>query len=93
MATLVVRRLDDDIMRGLRERARRHGRSVEAEARAIFAEAIAPRATTRELIEALEGSWIGELDPDQLRERPGTERGADLAAEDLERIADAFRSR
>jgi antitoxin FitA len=36
MAQLIVRRLDDDVKEQLRARARKHGRSLEAEARAIL---------------------------------------------------------
>ena len=39
MAQLIVRRLDDDVKERLRARAKRHGRSLEAEARAILEEA------------------------------------------------------
>ncbi len=39
MAQLVVRRLDDTVKERLRARARKHGRSLEAEARAILEEA------------------------------------------------------
>lgn len=39
MAQLIVRRLDEQVKERLKARARRHGRSVEAEARAILEEA------------------------------------------------------
>lgn len=39
MAQLVVRRLDENVKQRLRARAARHGRSVEAEVRAIIEEA------------------------------------------------------
>lgn len=38
MATLTIRRLDDQIYDALRERARANGRSLEAEVREILAE-------------------------------------------------------
>ena len=41
MATLTIRGLDDDIRDRLRMRAAVHGRSMEAEARSILAEAVA----------------------------------------------------
>jgi plasmid stability protein len=41
MATLTIRGLDDDIRDRLRLRAATHGRSMEAEARSILAEAVA----------------------------------------------------
>ena len=44
MATLNIRNLPDDVHRRLRVRAAEHGRSMEAEARAILAAAIAEPA-------------------------------------------------
>ncbi|HMR50424.1 MAG TPA: Arc family DNA-binding protein [Arachnia sp.] len=41
MATITVRGLDDDIKDALARRARRHGRSMEAEARQILADVVA----------------------------------------------------
>ncbi len=40
MAALSIRDLDDDVKDRLRMRAARHGRSMEAEVRAILAEAV-----------------------------------------------------
>ena len=40
MAQLVVRKLDDDVKSKLQQRARRRGRSVEAEVRDILANAV-----------------------------------------------------
>lgn len=42
MATLLVRDLDDDLVGRLKLRARTHGRSAEAEHRAILESALAP---------------------------------------------------
>lgn len=42
MATLTVRNVPDEIHRGLRVRAAEHGRSTEAEVRAILAGAVKP---------------------------------------------------
>ena len=39
MAQLIVRRLDDDVKKRLKTRAKRHGRSLEAEARVILEDA------------------------------------------------------
>jgi len=41
MANLLVRNIDDDLVRALKERAGSHGRSVEAEHREILAAALA----------------------------------------------------
>lgn len=43
MASIVVRDLDDRVKRALSEQAGRHGRSMEAEARAILAAGIEQR--------------------------------------------------
>lgn len=40
MSQLIVRNLDDEVVRRLKARAKRHGRSVEAEHRTILAEAL-----------------------------------------------------
>ena len=48
MAQLIVRRLDDAVKERLRARAKRHGRSLEAEARAILEEATKDEPTDRE---------------------------------------------
>ena len=55
MATLLVRKLDDDLVRKLKERAKAHGRSAEAEHRKILEEALGPPApkTGAELWERL----------------------------------------
>ena len=41
MAAITVRSLDDDVKRRLRIRAAQHGRSMEAEVRAILVDAVA----------------------------------------------------
>ena len=41
MAAITVRGLDDDVKQRLRVRAAKHGRSMEAEARAILVDAVA----------------------------------------------------
>ncbi len=49
MATLVIRDLDDDVKARLRIQAAEHGRSMEAEARAILAGAVSSRRPPRQL--------------------------------------------
>lgn len=46
MASLSVRNLDDDLLRRLKHRAGRHGRSAEAEARDILRRALSGEAET-----------------------------------------------
>ncbi|MBS0456778.1 MAG: Arc family DNA-binding protein [Proteobacteria bacterium] len=43
MAVLTVRNLPDEVHRALRVRAAQHGRSTEAEVRAVLEEAVKPR--------------------------------------------------
>ena len=52
MANLVVRNLDQRIVDALKQRAARHGRSAEAEHRALLEEALL-RPTARSFAEAL----------------------------------------
>lgn len=47
MAMLTVRNLPDEVHRALRVRAARHGRSTEAEVRAILEEAVSPQGRLR----------------------------------------------
>lgn len=42
MADILIRRLSEDVKTRLKQRAKLHGRSVEAEARAIIEEAVTP---------------------------------------------------
>jgi antitoxin FitA len=55
MATLTVRKVDDEVARRLKERARAAGRSAEAEHRAILEAALRPRRTGWDLFEQLRG--------------------------------------
>lgn len=59
MSTLSVRNLPADVHRELRLRAARKGRSMEAEARAILAEACRPRRPVQEVVAELQ-RWIDE---------------------------------
>ena len=52
MANLLVRGIDDTLVQALRERAARHGRSAEAEHRAILADSLR-RPKKRSFAEAL----------------------------------------
>jgi plasmid stability protein len=49
MASLRVRHLDEDLVRRLRVRAAKHGRSIEAEHRVILEAALRPKETGSEL--------------------------------------------
>jgi plasmid stability protein len=53
MAQLIVRNLPDDVVRGLKVRAARNGRSAEAEHRRILEEALRPRRGPKTLKNAL----------------------------------------
>ena len=65
MAMLTVRNLPDDVHRALRARAAQHGRSTEAEVRAILAGTVKPekRARMGEALAAL-GRRIGLANAD-----------------------------
>lgn len=77
MAQLLVRGLSDDIVRGLKERARARGRSVEAEHRIILEEAIQRPITMEQWADQIAGTWIGELDPQVIRDRDDPGRTPD----------------
>lgn len=62
MATLLVRRLDDDLVDRLKARASAHGRSAEAEHRAILEAALRPKVTGRQLWEKLARGEKADLD-------------------------------
>jgi plasmid stability protein len=62
VATLLVRRLDQDLVRRLKVRASAHGRSAEAEHRAILEAALRPKMTGRELWDKL--AWGDKSDLD-----------------------------
>jgi plasmid stability protein len=62
MATLLVRNLDEDLVRRLKERAKARGQSTEAEHRAILEEALRPPRDGRELWRRL--SRVAPLDID-----------------------------
>lgn len=55
MAAITIRNLSDDTKRRLRMRAAEHGRSMEAEAREILSDALAPEAQRVDL------SWVEGL--------------------------------
>jgi plasmid stability protein len=47
MAEVLIRQIDEELERRLQRRAARHGRSVEAEARAILTDAVKEERVTR----------------------------------------------
>ena len=49
MATVTIRGLDDSVKAALEAQARRHGRSMEAEARELLAEAVVLEANESEM--------------------------------------------
>ncbi len=52
MANITVRNLDDEVQRRLKQRAAAHGRSMEAEARAILTGALARGGLARAWVDA-----------------------------------------
>ncbi len=53
MGALSIRNLDDDVKQRLRTRAARHGRSMEAEVRAILVEVVSEPGDSDNLLQAL----------------------------------------
>lgn len=79
MAAVSIRDLDDAVKEKLRIRASRHGRSMEAEIRAILTSAVTEEAPQADLFSALTDRFarIGGLDLD-LPDRATPPRAADL---------------
>ncbi|HET9227623.1 MAG TPA: hypothetical protein VFR31_13205 [Thermoanaerobaculia bacterium] len=61
MASLSIRKLDDDIYERLRARANRHGVSMEEEARQILRRAVAPPERLGDLFLKVFGPDRGEI--------------------------------
>jgi plasmid stability protein len=65
MATLLVRNLDDELVRLLKQRARTHDRSAEAEHRAILEAALRPdKESFAELCLRLQNETRGRIHQD-----------------------------
>lgn len=81
MAALSIRGLGDDVRERLRIRAAQHGRSMEAEIRAILIEAVQPAAEPASLFTALLDRF-GELGGVELElpVRATPPRAADVSA-------------
>jgi plasmid stability protein len=81
MATLVVRRLDEDLVQRLKARATARGRSAEAEHRAILEEVLRPARTGAELVAALRGKgpWLDDGWDERLRELDQPAKVPDLS--------------
>jgi antitoxin FitA len=77
MATLIVRKLNDELVRRLKDRASRHGRSAEAEHRAILEEALRPPRTGRDLWDRLSRGEKMDIDFDEIAVE-GAPRPAEL---------------
>lgn len=60
MASLLVRNVPDELLQRLKQRAARHGRSAEAEHRAILEATLSAPMTGRELWESLSDVEKGE---------------------------------
>ena len=66
MAAITVRNLDDHVKQRLRVRAARHGRSMEAEVRAIIVEAVGGEVEPKNILMALHERFaeLGGVDLD-----------------------------
>jgi antitoxin FitA len=81
LAALNIRNLDETVKRRLQVRAARHGRSMEAEAREILAEAVREPADSAGLFTALLDRFgmLGGVDL-ELPRRQEAARAADFSA-------------
>jgi plasmid stability protein len=80
MAAVSIRDLDDRVKERIRVRAARHGRSMEAEMRAILTDAVSEPESDRGLLRALADRFgeLGGVELD-LPARSARPRAADLA--------------
>ncbi len=78
MAQLTVRKLDDELVRALKIRAARGGRSAEAEVRAILREILTPRSGQRTFVEHLLAIPTEPSDEEPFPRIEGTARNIDL---------------
>jgi plasmid stability protein len=81
MAALSIRSLDDEVKHRLNVRAARHGRSMEAEVRAILTEAVGEPETSGNLFTTLLDRFgaLGGAEV-ELPERSSPARAADLGS-------------
>lgn len=56
MGQIIVRKIDDDVLKQIKARAEANGRSTEAEVREILNEAVAPLQETRRPLSSFIGS-------------------------------------
>ena len=66
MASLTIRNLDNQLKSRLRQQAASHGRSMEAEARSILAQALTGKVAPRNLAVAIHQRFAA-LDADELQ--------------------------
>lgn len=78
MAQLTVRKLDEALVRALKIRAAEHGRSAEAEVRAILEEALAPRSGQRSFVDHLLAMPVDTADEDPFPRMEGEPRDPEL---------------
>jgi plasmid stability protein len=76
MAQLIVRKLDDDVKERLKARAKKHGRSLEAEARAILKDAAKGHGVSKQPRKKEKG--FGTLMQERFGKRGLTEEEAKL---------------
>lgn len=69
MTDILIRNVDEALDRALRERAKAHGRSREAEIKRILEAALSQQPRPRSLAEALLAIPTLDTDPDTLFER------------------------
>lgn len=66
MAQIIVRKLEDEVLEGIRTRAKANGRSTEAEVREILRQAVVPMQHRRKPLSSFIGAGGSNLSQDEI---------------------------
>ena len=92
MAQLLVRNVSDDVKERLRQRAKRHGRSLEAEARAILSDAAGSQKPQGVAVKAAGGGWATDL-ARKMKKTGLTKKDADALDANIRELRKSWRMR
>ena len=98
MAELLIKDLSEDTLRRLEERAKEHGRTIEAEAAAVLADVAVPPPTEpppitmEQWIEGIQKmEWLADLDVREMHDGSDAGRATYISPEGIERLGELLR--